>query len=97
MVLFQTALAAAQDTANYAQEQDEDAQTIKKLWLKIASYVVKDKTDVRSAMEFLRDNEHIKIEDILPFFPDFFTINEFKDAILTSLNEYNDSIARLRG
>ena len=58
--------------------------------------MVQDKKDVKSAMEFLRNNEHIKIEDILPFFPDFFTIDDFKDAILTSLRDYNDSIEALK-
>ncbi|XP_075241527.1 vacuolar protein sorting-associated protein 18 homolog [Convolutriloba macropyga] len=90
------ALVAAQEIASYAQEQHEEPQSIKKLWLKIGKYVVQDKKDVKSAMEFLRNNEHIKIEDILPFFPDFFTIDEFKEAILTSLHDYNDSIEGLK-
>lgn len=30
------------------------------------------------AMKFLSDCEFLKIEDILPFFPDFVTIDQFK-------------------
>lgn len=38
----------------------------------------------------------LKIEDILPFFPDFVTIDDFKDAISTSLEEYNRDIDSLK-
>ena len=36
-------------------------------------------------MEFLHQCPQVKIEDILPFFSDFVTIDDFKDAICTSL------------
>lgn len=42
-------------------------------------------------MEFLRSCELLKIEDILPFFSDFVTIDHFKDAICNSLKVKNDS------
>lgn len=38
----------------------------------------------------------LKIEDILPFFPDFVHIDEFKDAICSSLEEYNRQIEDLK-
>ena len=38
----------------------------------------------------------LKIEDILPFFPDFVTIDHFKDALCESLSEYNKSIEHLK-
>jgi len=47
-------------------------------------------------MEFLQECPLLKIEDILPFFPDFVTIDNFKDAICTSLAEYNRHIDALR-
>ena len=34
----------------------------------------------------------LKIEDVLPFFPDFVLIDDFKEAICTSLEEYNRQI-----
>jgi hypothetical protein len=34
----------------------------------------------------------IKIEDILPFFPDFVTIDNFKEAICDSLERYNNQV-----
>jgi hypothetical protein len=39
----------------------------------------------------------LKIEDILPFFPDFFTIDNFKGAITDSLMRYNRQIEDLKG
>jgi vacuolar protein sorting-associated protein 18 len=47
-------------------------------------------------MQFLQDCELLKIEDILPFFPDFTRIDEFKDEICRSLEEYNKRIQDLK-
>ena len=38
----------------------------------------------------------LKIEDILPFFPDFVVIDSFKREICVSLEEYNGKIENLR-
>jgi hypothetical protein len=38
----------------------------------------------------------LKIEDILPLFPDFARIDTFKDAICHSLEDYNSQIAGLK-
>ncbi|KFM74068.1 Vacuolar protein sorting-associated protein 18-like protein, partial [Stegodyphus mimosarum] len=75
-------------------EDNDDLK--KKLWLKIAKHVVKEKNDIKRAMEFLQECDLIKIEDILPFFPDFVTIDHFKDAICSSLQEYNQHIEGLK-
>lgn len=49
------------------------------------------------AVNFLKEtNGLLKIEDILPFFPDFVMIDEFKDAICSSLEEYNRQIEDLK-
>ena len=37
----------------------------------------------------------LKLEDILPFFPDFVTIDNFKDAICDSLERYNRQVSAL--
>ncbi len=34
----------------------------------------------------------LKIEDVLPFFPDFVTIDNFKEAICDSLERYNRQV-----
>ncbi len=38
----------------------------------------------------------LKIEDILPLFPDFVQIDNFKEAICQSLEDYNSQIAGLK-
>lgn len=47
--------------------------------------------------EFLRETGGlVKIEDILPLFPDFVQIDAFKDAICQSLEDYNQHIDQLK-
>lgn len=71
-------------------------ETSRKLWLKVAKHVVQEKQDIKQAMEFMHRCPTIKIEDILPFFPDFVTIDDFKAAICDSLQEYSNHIAELK-
>ncbi|KAL1509544.1 hypothetical protein ABEB36_004259 [Hypothenemus hampei] len=73
---------------------EDDLELRKKLWLKIAQHVVSKQNDIKEAMKYLSDL--IKIEDILPFFPDFVTIDHFKDAICNSLREYNQKIQGIK-
>ena len=75
---------------------EEDEVLRKKLWLRIARHVVEHEKDVKKAMEFLSQCSLLKIEDILPFFQDFVTINHFKDAICSSLQDYNEHIKELK-
>eukprot|EP00898_Chlorokybus_atmophyticus_P003117 jgi/Chlat1/3806/Chrsp259S03935 len=56
-----------------------------------------EKENIRRAISFLKETDGLlKIEDILPFFPDFVLIDDFKDAICASLEEYNRQIEALR-
>ncbi|KAI9491455.1 Pep3/Vps18/deep orange family-domain-containing protein [Zychaea mexicana] len=62
---------------NADKPEDNDALR-KKLWLNIAKHVVQENKDIKTAMEFLQQSDLLKIEDILPFFPDFVLIDDFK-------------------
>uniref|UniRef100_A0AAY4AWJ0 Vacuolar protein sorting-associated protein 18 homolog n=1 Tax=Denticeps clupeoides TaxID=299321 RepID=A0AAY4AWJ0_9TELE len=75
---------------------EDDEELRKKLWLKIARHVVQEEKDVKKAMNCLSSCNLLKIEDILPFFPDFVTIDHFKEAICLSLQEYNRHIEELK-
>ncbi|KAJ3790853.1 Pep3/Vps18/deep orange family-domain-containing protein [Lentinula aff. detonsa] len=78
-------------------DMPEDDQPLrKKLWLKIARYVVQDKKDIKTAMRFLENTDLLKIEDILPFFPDFVVIDDFKEEIAHALEGYSSHIDTLR-
>ncbi|KAI8004501.1 Vacuolar sorting protein 18 [Camellia lanceoleosa] len=63
-------------------EDDEDLR--KKLWLMVAKHVVEQekgtkRENIRKAIAFLKETDGLlKIEDILPFFPDFALIDDFK-------------------
>lgn len=48
------------------------------------------------AMAFIKETTLLKIEDILPFFPDFVVIDDFKDEICLALEEYTKDIERLK-
>ncbi|XP_050205186.1 vacuolar sorting protein 18 [Mercurialis annua] len=81
-------------------EDDEDLR--KKLWLMVAKHVIKQekgtkRENIRKAIAFLKETDGLlKIEDILPFFPDFALIDDFKEAICSSLEDYNRQIEQLK-
>jgi hypothetical protein len=77
-------------------DQADDQELRKKLWLRIARHVVEFGKDIKAAMQFLTHCELLKIEDILPFFPDFVLIDDFKEAICSSLTNYNHNIEELK-
>ena len=47
-------------------------------------------------MRFLENTDLLKIEDILPFFPDFVVIDDFKEEICTALEGYSAHIDELK-
>ena len=50
---------------------------------------------MQGALMFLKETDGVlKMEDVLPFFPDFVLIDDFKEAICTSLEEYNRQIGK---
>ncbi|KAK5844039.1 vacuolar sorting protein 18 [Gossypium arboreum] len=81
-------------------EDDEDLR--KKLWLMVAKHVIEQekgtkRENIRKAIAFLKETDGLlKIEDILPFFPDFALIDDFKEAICSSLDDYNKQIGQLK-
>lgn len=68
----------------------------KRLWLCIAENALSKNADIEIATSLLRECRLLKIEDILPFFPDYTTIDFFKDAIRQSLQEYRNQIMSLK-
>ncbi|KAK8861498.1 hypothetical protein IAR55_002319 [Kwoniella newhampshirensis] len=79
-----------------ADRPEDDDVLRKKLWLKIAKYVVQEQKDIKSAMRFLESTDLVKIEDILPFFPDFVVIDDFKAEICSALEDYSARIDELK-
>ena len=82
----------------------EDEVMKRKLWLAIARHVIqyeeKERRDpevsINKAVALLEEaGDLIRIEDILPFFPDFVTIDKFQGPIRHSLEDYNKKIMKL--
>ncbi|KAK9457880.1 Pep3/Vps18/deep orange family-domain-containing protein [Dipodascopsis uninucleata] len=79
-----------------ADRPGEDTVLRKKLWLRVAKKVISQEHGIKSAIEFLKRCELLKIEDLLPFFPNFVVIDDFKEEICAALEEYSRSIDNLR-
>ncbi|XP_065874065.1 vacuolar sorting protein 18 [Euphorbia lathyris] len=85
-----------------ADKVEDDEELRKKLWLMVAKHVVQQekgtkRENIRKAIAFLKETDGLlKIEDILPFFPDFALIDDFKEAICSSLEDYNKQIEELK-
>jgi hypothetical protein len=92
----------AKEVANFVQPDSVGAEydeLRKALWLRIARHVIEKENDVTRAMQLLHEltaDTTIAIEDVLPYFPEFVTIDQFKDAIRTSLAAYTERIASLK-
>lgn len=79
-----------------ADRPSNDDAMRKKLWLKVAKKVIGQNKGIKSAMEFLKRCELLRIEDLIPFFPDFVVIDDFKEEICAALEEYSRQIDDLK-
>ncbi|KAK9459030.1 Pep3/Vps18/deep orange family-domain-containing protein [Lipomyces oligophaga] len=102
MSLYEEAVDLALKNDNFelasvvADRPADDPELRKKLWLRVAYKVINKEHGIKSAIEFLKRCELLKIEDLLPFFPDFVVIDDFKEEICAALEEYSRNIDNLR-
>lgn len=68
----------------------------KKLWLAVAKKVISSSSGIKTAIEFLRRVDLLRIEDLIPFFPDFVVIDDFKEEICSALEDYSRRIDNLK-
>ncbi|KAK8873984.1 vacuolar protein sorting protein-like protein DigA [Apiospora arundinis] len=68
----------------------------KKLWLAVAKKVISQSSGMKPAIEFLKRCDLLKIEDLIPFFPDFVVIDDFKEEICNALEDYSRNIDGLK-
>ncbi|KIW27190.1 uncharacterized protein PV07_06952 [Cladophialophora immunda] len=68
----------------------------KRLWLLIAEKKIKEAASIKEAIGFLKRCELLKIEDLIPFFPDFVVIDDFKEEICEALEDYSRHIDSLK-
>ncbi|KAJ2403201.1 tethering complex subunit [Coemansia sp. RSA 2559] len=77
-------------------ERPDDDKLCKRLWLKIAQHAIDAKDPASGVMELVRRSNRLGVEDILPFFPDFTCVDDFKDDICVALEDYDAQIQELR-
>ena len=51
---------------------------------------------MNGAIDLLEECSLLKIDDLLPWFPDFVVIDKFKDRVVESLEDYNARIVELK-
>ncbi|KAF8468909.1 hypothetical protein BDZ91DRAFT_636397, partial [Kalaharituber pfeilii] len=79
-----------------ANRLEGDPALCKKLWLAVAKEVASQSDGIKMAIEFLKQCELLKIEDLIPFFPDFVVIYDIEEEICTTFEEYSRHIDMLR-
>jgi vacuolar protein sorting-associated protein 18 len=79
-----------------ADRPEADPALRKKLWLAVAKKVINQSFGIKTAIEFLKRCDLLRIEDLIPFFPDFVVIDDFKEEICAALEEYSRHIDSLR-
>lgn len=72
-------------------------QLRKRLWLAVAKKVISQSNGIKTAIDFLKKcNDLLRIEDLIPFFPDFVVIDDFKEEICSALEDYSRNIDSLK-
>jgi len=81
----------------FASAAELNVDVKKKLWLKIARFVVEKSKNLQESMQLLHDSDDVlKIQDLLPFFPEFATIEYFKEALCDCLAEHSGRLRTLQ-
>lgn len=92
-----TAAASAGSGPGSAAKKDASNALRKRLWLAVARKVISQTDDgIRTAIDFLGRCELIRIEDLIPFLPDFVVIDDFKEEICSALEDYSRNIDKLK-
>lgn len=79
-----------------ADRPDSNPLLRKKLWLAVAKKVISQSNGIKTAIDFLKRCDLLKIEDLIPFFPDFVVIDDFKEEICAALEDYSRNIDALK-
>ncbi|VBB26041.1 unnamed protein product [Acanthocheilonema viteae] len=68
----------------------------RKIWLQIARHVIEKQEDIAACVSLLKESDNtIKIQDLLPFFPEFTTIEYFKGPLCECLKEHSGKIKQI--
>ncbi|KAI9677456.1 MAG: hypothetical protein M1817_006410 [Caeruleum heppii] len=85
------------DLASIIADRPEGNQALrKKLWLAVAQKVISQREGIKTAIDFLKRCDLLRIEDLIPFFPSFIIIDDFKEEICAALEDYSRHIDSLK-
>ena len=65
----------------------------KKLWLKMAHFLMKSHS--KQALQLLHECD-LQLQDLLPLFPDFVYIDDWKEFIVSALDQYSQEMKNLK-
>ncbi|KAI5963231.1 PEP3 [Candida pseudojiufengensis] len=90
---------------------EKDSYNIRrKLWLNFSKYMINNicsgekigienldnsKNKLNSSLNYILSNSPLSLKDLLPLFPETVMINEFKDEIINSLNDYKRNLQEI--
>ena len=86
--LANNSIEIAEEYAN----KPESEENKKKLWLEIVKHLFQHNKKIKDIIELTNNNQVLKIQDILPHFNGNYNINDFKDQLCKSLDEYDTAI-----
>ncbi|KAJ3366977.1 hypothetical protein GGF32_000038 [Allomyces javanicus] len=75
-----------------AADASEDA--MRENWLSIFEYLVQ-RGEYKRVMELVRSSSVIKLDDVLPLFPDFCTMDDFKNELVAVLEDYSTKLHQI--
>jgi hypothetical protein len=82
-----------EDLARRYASVPSDEKVKKRLWLKVASWVLqKSDTDLRHALNVISDSHCLSLGDVLPYLAPKAKLATFKDILLASLQSYSTRI-----
>ncbi|SCV00754.1 LAME_0G11782g1_1 [Lachancea meyersii CBS 8951] len=78
-------------------ELDSNFRLRRKLWLKIAKYMMCDQSDIQGSIKsILRDsNDTLTIKDLLPLFNELTTIANVKDELIRNLEKHSSAMIHI--
>ncbi|CAD5212801.1 unnamed protein product [Bursaphelenchus okinawaensis] len=77
--------------------QKVSKETKKKVWLKIVNHMIQNGAEVGECTEILKESGNVlRIQDILPLFPEFTKIEHFKQPLCECLKEQSKQITELQ-
>jgi hypothetical protein len=80
---------------NYQGSKDKDGQVKKSMASKDSAILQRKPVDVTAALHELKDSV-LKIDDLLPLFPEEAKVEEMKQHLCECLDEYNKKILDLK-